>query len=70
MNNVNLQKGTVVVLKKGHPCGKNLWEIIRFGAVCKLRCLGCQREVLMNRVDLRKKVKKVVENEGNNSSDN
>ena len=24
--------GTVVALKKGHPCGTNEWEIIRTGA--------------------------------------
>ena len=66
MYNDKLKKGSVLVLKKGHPCGKNLWEIIRFGAVCKLKCLGCQREVLMNRMDLRKKVKKVVNNEEDN----
>ncbi|MFO7969496.1 MAG: DUF951 domain-containing protein [Bacillota bacterium] len=66
MNKDKLKKGSILVLKKGHPCGENLWEIIRFGAVCKLKCLGCQREVLMNRMDLRKKVKKVVNNEEDN----
>ena len=28
--------GTVVTLKKGHPCGTNEWEIIRTGADFKL----------------------------------
>ena len=30
--------GTVVTLKKGHPCGTNEWEIIRTGADFKLKC--------------------------------
>ena len=59
----DIKQGSVVVLKKGHPCGENKWEIIRFGAVCKLKCLGCEREVLMNRMDLKKRIKKVLNNE-------
>lgn len=62
----NLKQGTLVVLKKGHPCGENKWEIIRFGAVCKLKCLGCNREVLMNRMDLKKRIKGVINLEETN----
>ena len=61
----DLKQGSVLVLKKGHPCGANEWEIIRFGAICKLKCLGCGREVLMNRMDLKKRVKKVLNSEEN-----
>lgn len=61
MNDIKL--GSKLVLKKGHPCGANEWEIIRFGAICKLKCLGCGREVLMNRMDLKKRIKKVLNNE-------
>ncbi|MFA5007346.1 MAG: DUF951 domain-containing protein [Candidatus Izemoplasmatales bacterium] len=56
-----LRLGTVVVLKKGHPCGENKWEIVRYGVDCKIKCLGCGRIVLIDRVDLKKAVKKVVE---------
>lgn len=59
----DIKLGSKLVLKKGHPCGANEWEIIRFGAICKLRCLGCGREVLMNRMDLKKRVKKVLNDE-------
>ena len=61
-----IKLGSKLVLKKGHPCGANEWEIIRFGAICKLRCLGCGREVLMNRMDLKKRVKKVLNDEETN----
>lgn len=61
MNEIKL--GSKLVLKKGHPCGANEWEIVRFGAICKLKCLGCGREVLMNRMDLKKRIKKVLDNE-------
>jgi hypothetical protein len=58
-----IKLGSKLVLKKGHPCGANEWEIIRFGAICKLKCLGCGREVLMNRMDLKKRIKKVLNDE-------
>ena len=57
---IDIKQGSVLILKKGHPCGENKWEIIRYGAVCKLKCLGCNREVLMSRMDLKKRIKGVV----------
>ncbi|MDD3127148.1 MAG: DUF951 domain-containing protein [Candidatus Izemoplasmatales bacterium] len=58
-----IKQGSVVVLKKGHPCGANKWEIIRFGVDCKIKCLGCGRIVLIERMDLRKAIKKILEEE-------
>lgn len=52
--------GNVVVLKKGHPCGTNEWEIVRTGADFKLRCRGCDRLVMMPRKNFEKSVKKVL----------
>ncbi|MGI6392949.1 MAG: DUF951 domain-containing protein [Candidatus Izemoplasmatales bacterium] len=57
----DIRLGDVVVLKKGHPCGENKWQIIRFGADCKIKCLGCGRIVLIDRPTLKKKIKKVIE---------
>jgi hypothetical protein len=57
----DIRLGDVVVLKKGHPCGENKWQIIRFGADCKIKCLGCGRIVLIDRPTLKKKLKKVIE---------
>lgn len=57
----DIKLGSVVILKKGHPCGTNLWEIVRFGVDCKIKCLGCGRIILIDRVELRKAIKKVVE---------
>ena len=52
--------GTVVTMKKGHPCGANEWEIVRLGADLKLKCVNCGRLVMMPRIDFNKKVKKIV----------
>lgn len=49
-------------MKKGHPCGTNEWEIIRMGADIKLKCLGCNRVVMLSRIDFNKRLKKVLIN--------
>ena len=41
--------GDVVKLKKPHPCGTNEWEIVRVGADIGLKCLGCERRVMLVR---------------------
>ena len=55
--------GSKVIMKKGHPCGENLWEIIRLGVDLKLKCVNCGRTVMMDRIEFERKLKKVVENE-------
>lgn len=51
--------GDVVVLKKEHPCGENKWKILRTGIDIKLKCLGCDRDVWLSRIDFEKKLRKV-----------
>ena len=65
MNN-NYEIGTKLVLKKGHTCGANEWEVVRIGVDIKLKCCNCGRTVLIPRIELNKKIKKVKEdnNEG------
>lgn len=55
--------GDRVIMKKGHPCGSNLWEIVRVGADIKIRCIKCDRYIMMSRVDFNKKMKKVIKGE-------
>lgn len=57
----DIKQGSILIMKKGHPCGANHWEIIKFGVICKIKCLGCGRTVIMDRIDLKKRIKKVVE---------
>ena len=57
----NLKVGSVVEMRKAHPCGANKWKIIRYGADVKLKCLGCEHVVMMERPKFQKRVKKVLE---------
>ena len=52
--------GTVVTMKKGHPCGTNEWEIVRIGADIKIKCINCGRLVMMPRIEFNKKLKKII----------
>ena len=51
--------GDIVKMKKPHPCGSKEWEILRTGADFKLRCKGCQHEVMLPRRTFEKAVRSV-----------
>ncbi len=53
--------GTIVIMKKPHPCGTNEWRITRLGADVKIECINCGRSIMLPRVDFNKKIKKIVE---------
>ncbi len=57
----NYDIGSLVVMKKGHPCGENLWEVIRLGADIRIKCTKCGRIVMIPRIEFNKKIKKVIE---------
>ncbi|MDD2504841.1 MAG: DUF951 domain-containing protein [Bacilli bacterium] len=46
-----------VIMKKAHACGTNLWEITRTGVDIKIKCINCNREIMMNRLEFEKKLK-------------
>ena len=56
--------GDLVQLKKGHPCGRNEWMILRTGVDMKLKCTGCDRELWVKRVDVNKNIRKIKNSEG------
>ncbi|MDD3184762.1 MAG: DUF951 domain-containing protein [Anaerostipes sp.] len=41
--------GEVIKMKKAHPCGCNQWEILRVGMDFRLKCKGCDRQVMVPR---------------------
>ncbi|MGB5925455.1 MAG: DUF951 domain-containing protein [Dehalococcoidia bacterium] len=44
-----IKPGDIVRLRKAHPCGSYEWEVVRVGANIGLKCLKCQRRVLLAR---------------------
>lgn len=57
----NYGVGSRVIMKKSHPCGANLWLIVRTGVDIKLQCINCGRTIMISRLDFNKKLKKVLE---------
>lgn len=52
--------GDVVELKKEHPCGSKQWEITRTGADFRIKCMGCEHQVMLPRPKFEKSVKKII----------
>jgi hypothetical protein len=51
-------------LKRAHPCGSKVWEVLRVGMDIKLRCLGCGHEVMVTRRKVEKAIRRVISEEG------
>ena len=64
--NFNYKLGSIVIMKKPHPCGANKWEIVRVGTDIKIKCIECGRMIMLPRIDFNKKLKKVVSDEKEN----
>ena len=62
-NKNNYTLGTKLVMRKKHPCGGDTWEVIRLGADIKIKCTTCGHTVFIPRIELNKKIKKVLEGE-------
>ncbi len=56
--------GTILTMKKPHPCGANNWSVVRLGADIKIKCLNCGHVVMLPRVEFNKKIKKIISLEG------
>lgn len=54
---MQFENGQIVKLKKKHPCGSFEWEILRVGADFRLKCLGCNHQVMLPRSTVEKNIK-------------
>lgn len=50
----------IVEMKKPHACQTNKWKITRVGVDIKIKCINCNREIMMDRLEFEKKLKKVI----------
>ena len=55
-----LAVGDVVQMRKQHPCGGDTWRIVRIGADIGIRCLTCDRKVLLARAECERRIKRIV----------
>lgn len=55
---MNIEVGTIIQLKKKHPCGSFEWEVLRTGADFRLKCRGCSHQLMMPRSAVEKNISK------------
>ncbi len=56
----NYKLGDIVEMKKPHACKNNAWKITRMGVDIKIKCEGCNHEIMMDRLEFEKKMKRVI----------
>ena len=56
-NILEITPGDTIKLKKKHPCGSYQWLVLKTGLDFRLRCIGCQHEMLMERQVVERKLK-------------
>ena len=60
MQILKFEVGNIVELKKPHPCGCKQFKILRVGGDMRILCLGCSRDMTIDRVKLERSVKRFV----------
>jgi len=64
---VDIRVGDILTMKKVHPCGEKRWLVLRTGMDFKLRCMGCEHEVMGPRSKFERNIRAVEhKEEGNN----
>ena len=59
----NYNVGSVVTMKKPHACKTNEWTITRVGVDIKLKCNGCNHEIMLDRLEFERKLRRVLNGE-------
>ncbi len=60
MENKKVSLGDKVIMRKPHACQTNLWTVTRVGVDIKIKCENCGHEIMMERREFLRKLKKVV----------
>ena len=66
MKIIKLTVGDRVEMKKMHPCGNNIFKILRVGSDIRAVCEGCGRDMTLDRIKFEKSIKKVICSESEN----
>lgn len=56
---MDIKINDILEMKKSHPCGEKNFLVLRAGMDFRIRCIKCEREVMVPRLKLEKNIKKV-----------
>ena len=59
MEIIRFSVGDTIELKKPHPCGSSQFKVARVGSDIRIICIGCGRDMTVNRSKLEKSLKKL-----------
>ena len=60
---MDVRVGDKLVMKKNHPCGSNIFKVIRSGMDFRLECTGCGHVFMVPRLKAEKNIKKIIREE-------
>lgn len=63
MKIIKMSVGDRAELKKSHPCGGNVFRIMRVGSEVRVVCETCGRDMTFDRVKFEKAIKKMMYSE-------
>ncbi len=63
---MDVRTGDKLIMKKKHPCGSETFVVTRIGMDFKIKCINCNREVMLPRVKCEKNIKKIIREEEDN----
>jgi len=59
MQIIKIAVGDILELKKPHPCGSKQFKVVRIGSDVRIICVGCGRDMTVDRIKLEKSIKKI-----------
>ncbi len=57
---MDIKVNDILEMKKIHPCGGKQFLVLRAGMDFRVRCVICNREVMVPRIKIEKNIKKVL----------
>lgn len=61
MQIIPLHSGAKIQLKKQHPCGNDIFLVLRVGSDVRIKCELCGRDMTLDRIKLEKSIRKLLE---------
>ena len=60
---MEINVGDIIKLKKQHPCGSKEWEVLRIGMDFRLKCMGCEHQIMIARKQVEKNIRGIQKKE-------
>jgi len=62
MQIIRFSVGDRLLMKKKHPCGSDIFSVLRTGSDVRIKCNGCGRDMTLSRESVEKMIKRVIGN--------